>query len=259
VGGTPVPPGAQRHVANITIGGSFGCTGSLVAPRWVLTAGHCGSITGAGSDGLVASPLGFPPSAYGVTLDSVYADGHGGETHKVVTVKVDRDYVPANGVGNDVSLLELDTPSRVPPIRIAAASERDTWKPGTLSTIAGFGLTSEDAESPPEQMQVAKVPIQSDNDCRAAYPGGLSTVADDGTFDARSMLCAGYPQGGTDTCQGDSGGPLFGHDALGALKVVGATSFGNGCAQPGYPGVYARVADAPLREWIRSQAPDAVD
>ena len=103
-------------------------------------------------------------------------------------------------------------------------------------------------------MQIAKVPIQSDDDCRAAYPGGLSTVADDGTFDARSMLCAGYPQGGTDTCQGDSGGPMFGGG-----RVVGATSFGEGCARAGKPGVYARVADDALREWIRSEAPSAVD
>ena len=73
------------------------------------------------------------------------------------------------------------------------------------------------------------------------------------------MLCAGYPQGGTDTCQGDSGGPLFGRDASGALKVVGATSFGEGCAQPGKPGVYARVGDSVLREWIRSAAPAGVD
>ena len=66
-------------------------------------------------------------------------------------------------------------------------------------------------------------------------------------------------QGGTDTCHGDSGGPLFGRTAAGDLKVVGATSFGEGCARAGKPGVYARVADGPLREWIRSQAPAGVD
>jgi hypothetical protein len=32
-----------------------------------------------------------------------------------------------------------------------------------------------------------------------------------------------------------------------------------GCARAGKPGVYARVADTPLREWIRSQAPAGVD
>jgi secreted trypsin-like serine protease len=51
---------------------------------------------------------------------------------------------------------------------------------------------------------------------------------------------------------------MFGHTSAGALRVVGATSFGEGCAEPGKPGVYARVGDTALREWIRSQAPAGV-
>jgi secreted trypsin-like serine protease len=57
-------------------------------------------------------------------------------------------------------------------------------------------------------------------------------------------------EGGVDTCQADSGGPKFGRTSGGVLRVVGTTSFGEGCARPGKPGVYARVADDTLRPWI---------
>jgi secreted trypsin-like serine protease len=72
------------------------------------------------------------------------------------------------------------------------------------------------------------------------------------------MVCAGFPQGGVDTCQGDSGGPMFGRASTGALRVVGTTSFGEGCARPGKPGVYGRVADDTLRPWIEANAAGGV-
>jgi hypothetical protein len=50
----------------------------------------------------------------------------------------------------------------------------------------------------------------------------------------------------------------LGHTSTGALRVVGATSFGEGCTRAGKPGVHARVGDAARREWIRAQAPAAV-
>ena len=61
-------------------------------------------------------------------------------------------------------------------------------------------------------------------------------------FDATTMVCAGYPQGGTDTCQGDSGGPMFRRDASNAWIQVGIVSWGDGCARPNAPGVYTQVS-----------------
>jgi secreted trypsin-like serine protease len=249
VGGTPVPDGKLRYVANISIAGAFGCTGTLIAPDWVMTAGHCGSLTGA----VLPTPIGMPAATIDVKLASVHADGTGAEDHSVKQVIVDSDYLVTNGSGNDVTLLQLDRPSAVRPVHIAAVGERRIWTPGKVATIAGFGLTSEDAQQPPDTMQRAVVPILSDVDCASAYPDGVGG----GSFDAATMLCAGYPQGGTDTCQGDSGGPLLAKALDGSLRLVGATSFGDGCAQPGKPGVYARVAEGPIRAFVARFVPGA--
>src|SRR3954465_10042869 len=56
VGGSDAAPGEYPSVAEITFGKSFLCSGTLIAPNYVLTAGHCGSITGAA----VASPVTWP-------------------------------------------------------------------------------------------------------------------------------------------------------------------------------------------------------
>jgi secreted trypsin-like serine protease len=176
----------------------------------------------------------------------------------VTQVVVDSDYIVTNGTGNDVTLLKLDTPSHIRPMLIAAVGERSIWRPGVLSTVAGFGTTSESSSTPPAQMRFAKVPITTDQYCAKAYPSGLSEAADDGTFDAATMLCAGYPQGGTDTCEGDSGGPLLAPRKGGGVRLVGATSFGNGCARAGKPGVYARVAEGPIRRFIAQVVPKAL-
>lgn len=257
VGGKPVPPGQLPYVANVQIMGAFACTGTLIAPQWVMTAGHCGSATGSASAGLVPTPIAWPASAYHVILGSVWTDGHAGEQHDVSQVLVDSDYIVTNGTGNDVTLMKLDSPTKIAPMKVAALAERSSWKPGAMMTIAGFGTTSESASNPPDQMQVAHVPITADDYCANAYPNGLSELADDGAFDARTMICAGYPQGGTDTCEGDSGGPLLASVGHGVERLVGATSFGAGCAEAGKPGVYARVAEGPIREWLKTVVPGA--
>jgi trypsin len=251
VGGKPAAPGTFPYVANILIGGAFGCTGTLISPQWVITAGHCGSVTGAAG---IPTPVAWPAPFYTVQLGSVYSDGTGAETHSVSQVVVDSDYIVTNGIGNDVTLLKLDRPSAIAPMKIADTADKPSWAPGILATIAGFGLTSENGDAP-AQMQYAQVPITTDAYCANAYPNGLTP--NDGGFDAKTMICAGYPQGGTDTCQGDSGGPLLVTVPGGAVRLVGATSFGDGCAQPGKPGVYAKVAEGPIRTFVQSFVPDA--
>ncbi|VTJ71993.1 Hypothetical predicted protein [Marmota monax] len=88
----------------------------------------------------------------------------------------------------------------------------------------------------------AAVPLISNKLCnhRDVYGGIISP----------SMLCAGYLKGGVDSCQGDSGGPLVCQERR-LWKLVGATSFGIGCAEVNKPGVYTRITS--FLDWIHEQ------
>lgn len=187
----------------------------------------------------MATPAAYPPQLITVKIGSNKSGQ--GEDVPVSSATVSPKYLLVDG--NDVTILKLSQNSTKAPTKVAGAGERGLWTAGTAATIAGFGTTSEGGDAP-ATLQKAQVPITTDAYCGSAYSN----------FDPATMVCAGYPEGGVDTCQGDSGGPLFSGG-----RVVGATSFGEGCARPGKPGVYARVADAPLREWIRGQDSDGVN
>ena len=102
--------------------------------------------------------------------------------------------------------------------------------------LSGFGRLSSGGSSPSVLMQVS-VPIVSESKCKRAYGSSIHA----------SMVCAGLDEGGKDSCQGDSGGPMV-CEFNGKFFLEGVVSWGSGCADRGYYGVYARVRY--LRQWI---------
>ncbi|HEX8647148.1 MAG TPA: serine protease [Thermoleophilaceae bacterium] len=239
VGGNDAEPGEYPAVAQVSYL-AWNCTGTLISPDTVLTAGHCSSI----DLGTVGTPVTWPAQSIQVRVGS-YRDGDG-ESVPVRSVVGHLNYLATKGY--DISILKLARNSTKPPVRVAGAGERSIWSAGSIASVAGWGVLEDGGTAGPDTLQEADVPILTDEYCGSAYSD----------FDPKTMVCAGYAEGGIDTCQGDSGGPLFGHAGDG-LRVVGSTSFGDGCARPGKPGVYARVADTTLREWIRGQDPDGVN
>src|SRR3954452_11362583 len=84
--------GSYPSVAEITFGDAFLCTGTLIAPNYVLTAGHCGSMTGAA----VASPASWPAPAITVRIGNDVADT-GGEVVPVSQAIVEPNYLVNSG------------------------------------------------------------------------------------------------------------------------------------------------------------------
>jgi secreted trypsin-like serine protease len=91
----------------------------------------------------------------------------------------------------------------------------------------------------PTVLQTVQVPFVPFNTCREAYPG----------VQAGTVICAGAE--GLDSCQGDSGGPLMVQRA-GRWTVLGTVSWGEGCAQAGAPGVYARLSSGYVRDFLQA-------
>src|SRR3954452_22730237 len=135
VGGHDVPAGKYPYVASITIDFAFGCTGTLVTPTVVWTAGHCLSIT----PGMASIPVGQPGQLIDVSVGSNKPGA--GQHPAVARTIVNTNYNILNGDSNDVSLLQLANPVALPTVKVAGRGEEALWKPCTMATIAGFCVT----------------------------------------------------------------------------------------------------------------------
>ncbi|XP_071451593.1 trypsin delta-like [Hetaerina americana] len=197
----------------------FECGASIISRNYAITAAHC-------TDGATADVL-------SVRAGSTYVDREG-TIHQVTKIHQHPGF-NMNILDDDISLLKVNPPftfgKGVQPISLP--DKNLNVKVGTNADASGWGTLTEGGELP-EHLQHVVVQITDQEECSGAY-GSITA----------NMICAGSK--GKDTCQGDSGGPLV-EDG----KLVGIVSFGYGCAEPGYPGVYTRVTA--LRDWIKKES-----
>ncbi|KAJ8955231.1 hypothetical protein NQ318_000257 [Aromia moschata] len=194
------------------------CGAVEIHAQWALTAAHC--LEGVEVINLSVRAGSSTKSAGGQLVDVVRTYTHPEYNRRTV------DY--------DFALLELAEPITVPTASPVALPEPNAQTiEGETVVIAGWGLLSSEGVTP-EILHIVEVPVVGYELCQRAHINPLTD----------RMFCAGdVEEGGRDACQGDGGGPVISEG-----RLVGLVSWGSRCAQPGVPGVNARVSV--VLEWI---------
>jgi secreted trypsin-like serine protease len=254
VGGTPVPDGRYPFQAALLI--QFAgqndhqrqfCGGSLITRWQVLTAAHCVDFFGPRPDQL-------PVSELRVVVGRTVLTSTQGQRRSVVGIAVHPRWNPAT-FRNDAAVITLNRPiTGIRPIQVVTPGVDALERPGRSVIATGWGNTIVQPVGPgaggaqyPDRMREVTVPIVSPPECATAY------LIDGMQFlDRNTMLCAG--RRGKDTCQGDSGGPLFVRAATGGYIQIGITSWGIGCGATGFPGVYTKLSNLGIGNFIQVAA-----
>src|SRR5579862_7244048 len=219
--------GEWPDAAAVIVNGVATCSGVLVAPDLVVTAGHC-----CGDPGSTLDP---PPDHVRVGAVTL-SDATDGETIAIAQVIAHPNIV----TDLDVGVLVLAQPAAEAPRALATGWAAAEARDGAPAVIAGWGETSATATTGSDVLQEAVATIV-EGSCTSTALGCRAGLMPGGELRAGG--------GGTDTCGGDSGGPLYVAAPygtfLGATTYAGYITPGSMC---GDGGIYER-ADRSI-DWI---------
>ncbi|XP_021925295.1 trypsin-1-like [Zootermopsis nevadensis] len=236
VGGRDARPGEIPYQVTIQRKFYFGngsyhwCGGAIIDGEHVLTAGHC--VYGLDTAELIV---------YSGVLNNTWQSPEASKVVQRVTHAFLHEGFDYEKYHNDIAILKVSPgfPKDNPEVSTIPLRE-DIAPEALLCSVSGWGLLGYSEGIMPEKLQVVTVPFIRHDRCRLIYENYTEGSVEPG------MNCAGYPEGGRDACGGDSGGPL----QCGGL-LTGIVSWGEECALPDYPGVYADVAF--YKDWIAKQ------
>ena len=208
------------------------CGGSVVRSGWILTAAHCAVLAHTPSDITVLTGSNdLNDSAMKAAIAT-----------KIFLTDPPNKFEPKTW-NNDIALVVADTASDAKAVNIVNGENESALLQAEALVVSGYGTISEGGRTS-DQLLRAEVRFVSNADCNAKQ-------SYDGKIPMATMLCAGpIPnKPPTDSCQGDSGGPIFvAQTPANKATQVGIVSWGDGCAQKDFPGVYTRLSH--FEQWV---------
>jgi len=200
-----------------------GCGASLVAPNTLLSAAHCAGIFTPGHQ--------IRLGAHDITDQT--------EDVELFSVEeaIRHPNYNSNTLNYDFMMIKLNGQSTKQVVQLDNGDDTGLTSSGADLIVMGWGAINSGGPSSAVLLE-AEVDVVGNPTCNSKYNGQITG----------QMLCAGRTINGVsyDSCQGDSGGPII-SKANG--KQVGVVSWGQGCADPDFPGVYARVSS--VYSWIQ--------
>ena len=225
VGGSAVSGKEFDDCVGVGDDNRFGCTGTLIAPEVVLTAGHCE-----------------------VLHTRVFIGNDLSKKGREFRVKAHVRHEKFDAqLRNDVMILILE--KKVTGVKPRPLAPTGLIDAAAIGRVVGFGTTDIAGTTGFGVKRLTDVPIVSQG-CRGTVNGKKDSAVY-GCHLNREIV-AGKPLLLHDTCKGDSGGPFFVANARGQWLLAGVTSRGTDLATTmcGDGGLYVRV-DA-YTSWIAS-------
>jgi len=208
------------------------CGGSIIGEKEILTAAHCTAGKSAGDFNVLVGGHNVWSASSGVQVTVCAINDH--PSYNPTTVNYDYSVLTL------CSPLTLTKGSPVFPVCLPEAGDGAIFE-GKESVVTGWGTTSSGGQTSQYLQEVTLTTMTNTQCCTGNYQYGCSQITD-------VMMCAASPS--KDSCQGDSGGPLVYYQNNVNYVQTGVVSFGTGCADAAYPGVYARVTS--VMAWIQS-------
>jgi secreted trypsin-like serine protease len=242
IGGSPASITQFPYLAYIEAGNKrsgFACTGTVVAPRVVLTAAHCVESVERGTFS--------KPAEYAVTIGIANPKQAGPENIFTVTETHVFPSFDPGVVHGDAAVLILSRPTTAPPLALASAADAALYEGGASVSVAGWGLTAGQSRQAPASMRSATMTVQKDSTCRRKTKGFYKDYS--GAF---QVCLLSPPKNKSGTCFGDSGGPAIATRPDGTAVELAVISVVGPLCTPQAPNVLTRVdyVSSWVAEWI---------